>query len=319
MWLVSSPEADVVGYSPRSVRCSPVITVAALVALTLVVSVGTADASDSIAAARAPRTRTHAALDAAGDVRVARDISFPQCGAPMPSARSGSIGILGTNGGAAFSTNPCLVAELAWAKHLPAAPAFYANTGNPGPSRSKHWPIGQTSPKVCSAADPNSMGCSFDYGWNAGQQSFGVATAAAQKLHHVDRESARHRAANVDWWLDVETMNSWLTLDGSPTRAAKQRDTASLLGEYAALLYAGVQQVGIYSTPYQWALITGDTRAGNAQFGTVPQWLAGYESKAAATAGCADHGFMPGAVRMTQYLASDGFDADVVCTGPDGD
>ena len=114
-------------------------------------------------------------------------------------------------------------------------------------------------------------------------------------------------------------MNSWLTLDGSPTRAAQQRDTASLLGEYAALLFAGVKQVGIYSTPYQWALITGDTRAGNAQFGPVPQWLAGYESKAAAAAGCADHGFMPGSVRMTQYLASDGFDADVVCTGPHGD
>jgi hypothetical protein len=292
-----------------------------LVALILVIGagVGTAAASDSIAAARAPGTRARAALDVSGDVRVARDISFPQCGAPMPLGRSGSMGLLGTNGGASFTTNPCLVAELAWAKQLPAAPAFYANTGNPGPSRSTHWPIGQASPKVCSAADPNSVGCSFDYGWNSGWQSFGAASQAAQRLHHIDRESARHRAANVEWWLDVETMNSWLTLDGSPTRAARQRDTASLLGEYAALLFAGVKQVGIYSTPYQWALITGDTRAGNAQFGTVPQWLAGYESKAAAAAGCADAGFMPGSVRMTQYLASDGFDADVVCTGRGGD
>jgi hypothetical protein len=320
MWLVSSCGADVVDYSPRFMRRSPITAVVPLVTLILVLGagVGTADASARVAGAPAPRNAARAALDASGDVRVARDISFPQCGAPMPSGRSGSIGVLGTNSGAAFTTNPCLVAELAWAKQLPAAPAFYANTGNPGPVRSTHWPIGQTSPKVCSAADRNSVACSFDYGWNSGRQSFGVATEAAQKLHHVDRESARRRAANVEWWLDAETMNSWLTLDGSPTRAAQQRDTAALLGEYAALLFAGVKQVGIYSTAYQWALITGDTHAGNAQFGAVPQWLAGYESKAAAAAGCADAGFMPGSVHMTQYLAADGFDADVVCTGPDG-
>ncbi len=297
-------------------RCSPIITVAALVTLTLVVSAGPA-ASESIGATGRAGTQARAARDATGDVQVARDISFPQCGAPMPSARSGSIGVLGTNGGAAFTTNPCLVEELAWAKHLPAPPAFYANTGNPGPSISKHWPIGQTSPKVCSAADPNSVSCSFDYGWNAGWQSFRAATDAAQRLHHVDRSSARRRVANVEWWLDVETMNSWLSLDGPPTRAAQQRDTAALVGHYDALLFAGVTRIGIYSTPYQWSLITGGTRAGNAQFGRVAQWLAGYESKAAATAGCADKGFMPGSVRMTQYLASDGFDADVVCVGSD--
>jgi hypothetical protein len=300
------------------VRCSPITTVAALVTLTLGVGVGTAGASESVARS-AGASRAVPARDSTGDVRVARDISFPQCGAPMPTTHSGSIGILGTNGGASFTTNPCLVEELAWAKQLPVAPAFYANTGNPGPSLSKHWPIGQTSPRVCSAADPNSIACSFDYGWNAGWQSFHAATDAAQQLHHVDRESARHRAANVEWWLDVETMNSWLTLDGSPTPAAQARDTASLVGQYAALLFAGVTRIGIYSTPYQWSLITGGTRAGNAQFGPVPQWLAGYESKADAAAGCSDRGFMPGAVRMTQYLAADGFDADVVCVSARGE
>jgi hypothetical protein len=250
---------------------------------------------------------------AAGDIRVARDLSFPQCIGSLPTSSSGSIGVLGTNDGTAFTSNPCLVKELDWAKRLPSAPAFYANTGNPGPSIAKHWPIGQTSPKSCTASNPDSVACSFDYGWNAGRQSFATATDAAQRLHHVTRSDARARAANVEWWLDVETMNSWLTVDDAPTRAGEQRDTATILGEVAALRFAGVAQVGIYSTPFQWDLITGGSRSTAAQFGPTRQWLAGYESKAAAIAGCTDPGFMTGRVHMTQYLASDGFDGDIVC------
>jgi hypothetical protein len=300
------------------VFCSRFTSVAAMAAVAIVVS-ATPAASEAVGRDGAPAVRSVAAHDGAGDFRIARDVSFPQCGGPLPKATSGSLGVLGTNNGAAFTTNPCLVTELAWAKRLPSPPAFYANTGNPGPARSKHWPIGQTSPKVCAASNPNSIGCSFDYGWNAGQQSFRAATDAAQRLHRVSRDDARHRAANVQWWLDVETMNSWLTVDGSPTRAAAQRDTAALVGQVDALLFAGVTQVGIYSTPYQWDLITGGSSVTNGQFGPLGQWLAGYESKAEAAAGCGHKGFMAGPVRMTQYLAADGFDANVICVDPSGD
>jgi hypothetical protein len=298
---------------PRyAVRRPPLNRVAVLATLAVF-------ASATPAAAASPRAvsavgRAVAELDGSGDVRVARDVSFPQCGGPLPSARSGSVGVLGTNNGTAFSTNPCLVQQLAWAKHLAQSPAFYANTGNPGPSRGTHWPIGQTSPKVCRASDPNSIGCSYDYGWNAGHQSFSLAAAAAQQLHHVGRDDARHRAANVEWWLDVETMNSWLAVDGSPSRSAELRDAATIAGEISALQWSGVTQIGIYSTAYQWDLITGGAHVTGGQFGSMPQWLAGYESKAAAIVGCSDATFMHGRVAMTQYLASDGFDADVVCT-----
>ena len=46
------------------------------------------------------------------------------------------------------------------------------------------------------------------------------------------------------------------------------------------------------------------------------QWLAGYEStgRGDAVAGCHRRSFTGGPVRMTQYLAADGFDADVLCT-----
>ncbi len=175
---------------------------------------------------------------ATGDI-VARDISFPQCDQSLPRAASASFGVLGTNNGTALTRNPCLTGQLAWAKSLRLPPAFYANTGNPGPQRARRWPIGQTTPKVCRASDPNSLGCSYDYGWIAGSQSLSTATDAAQQLHHVDRENARRRVANVDWWLDVETMNSWQALDGPATRAAQQRDVATLAGQIAALARGG--------------------------------------------------------------------------------
>jgi hypothetical protein len=223
---------------------------------------------------------------------------------------------VGVNGGRAFTKNPCLTRQLRWAKRLAGPPAFYANTGNPGPKKSSHWPLGQTWPRECSRSDPNSVGCSYDYGWNAGWQSYTTATDAAQQLHRVDRVNARHRAANVDWWLDVETMNSWQTIAGAATRAAKERDVATLNGEIDALRMAGVDRVGVYSTSLQWLAITGGTKIDKSRFQGAPQWLAGYNSRAHALAGCNVPGFTGGPVVMTQYLGKDGFDANIVCNEP---
>ena len=271
------------------------------------------------ASVRAGAVRANAVLDASGNAAsgnalVGRDISFPQCTGSLPIASRGAFGVLGANNGMSFTRNPCLVRELAWAKRLPLPPAFYANTGNPGPVRAKHWPAGQTTPKVCSTSDLNSLGCSYDYGWNAAWQSYNTATDAAQRLHHVSRANARSRAANVEWWLDIETMNSWQTLDYSPTRVAKQRDVATIAGEVDALSAAGIESVGFYSTSFQWRLITGGFAITQGRFAGMPVWLAGYESHSDAIAGCARGSFTGGPVRMTQYLGSDGFDSDIACT-----
>jgi hypothetical protein len=279
---------------------------------TTVVAVGTipaASASDRVAIA---------ARDASGDVVVARDVSFPQCRGALPRESSAHFGVLGTNNGMSFTRNPCLVRQLAWAKRLALPPAFYANTGNPGPQRAKHWPLGQMLPRECSWSEPNSIGCSYDYGWNSAWQSYTVATDAAERLHHVDRVNARHRAANVEWWLDVETMNSWQALDGQPTLAAQRRDAATIQGEVDALRAAGVESVGIYSTAFQWKLIAGDYRVTQGRFAGLPQWLAGYESHEGAINGCGHDGFTGGPVRLTQYLGQDGFDSNVLCAQFDG-
>ena len=251
--------------------------------------------------------------NAAGGVVVARDVSFPQCGGSLPLRKNADFGVLGTNDGISFTRNPCLVQQLAWAKSLALPPAFYANTGNPGPNHATHWPIGQAAPRVCTTSDPNSIGCSYDYGWNAAWHSYDVATDAAQRLHHVDRANARRRAANVEWWLDVETMNSWQALDDQPTVADQRLDVATIQGEVDALRMAHVESVGIYSTAFQWSQITGGPGVTRGRFAGLPQWLAGYESYGAAARGCGAAGFTGGPVRMAQYLGGDGFDADVLC------
>jgi hypothetical protein len=275
----------------------------------------------AVGAQAAPAVSEASAHDGPRPVRVmdavepliARDVSFPQCGAPLPRLDNGYAGVLGTNNGIAYSRNPCLTAQLKWAKRLAGPPAFYANTGNPGPERARIWPLGQSSPRTCSSSNPDSLGCAYDYGWNAAWQSYAVAVDAAQRLHRVDRENARARAANVEWWLDVETMNSWRTLDDGRSLHARQSDVAVIAGEVDALRAIGVESVGIYSTRYQWNEITGGYRITQGRFGGIPVWLAGYSSKADAIDGCSDASFTGGEVRMTQYLGSDGFDADVVC------
>ena len=222
-------------------------------------------------------------------------------------------GVLGANGGRVFTKNPCLVEQLRWAKRLAEAPAFYMNTGNPGPWHTTHWPIGQTMPRACSKSDPNSLGCSFDYGWNAAQHAYGTAVDAAKKLHGVTEENARHRVANVDWWLDVEILNSWQTLAGSATRTNGRRDTQAILGAINALRAYGIQTVGVYSTTYQWTAITGSPILTRGLFKTNPVWLAGFDNHDDAAAGCHRRSFTGGKVLLTQYLGKDGFDANVRC------
>ena len=113
-------------------------------------------------------------------------------------------------------------------------------------------------------------------------------------------------------------MNSWQALDDQPTIAAQRLDVATIQGEVDALRAAHVESVGIYSTAFQWKLITGGPRVTQGRFAGLPQWLAGYESHAAAESGCGHDGFTGGPVRMTQYLGRDGFDANVLCGSSDG-
>ena len=225
------------------------------------------------------------------------DVSYPQCGAALPTNADG--GIVGVNNGVVFSANPCVASEWAWAAHATKyAPAFYANTANPGPAYSKHWPAGQQTPQVCDGS--NSAACSYDYGWNAVRDSFNDALAATPSPE------------SFTWWLDVETGNSWETLESAygQTATAKANDTASLQGAIAGLQSMGVTSaVGIYSTSYQWGQITGGT---GSTFATSPAWVAGTGSLSTAQSHCTATGFTGGPVALAQYAKS-GYDADWHC------
>ena len=152
---------------------------------------------------------------------------------------------------------------------------------------SAHWPKGQTSPKACDGTW--SANCSYDYGWNAAQDSFAKATAAIGTT----------AASSVPWWLDVETANSWNKTDLSTNSADVQGAVD--------FLETRVATVGVYSTGYQWGVITGGLNLSTA----VPDWVAGASSATSAASYCSSS-FSGGAVRYVQY-PSGGYDADYAC------
>jgi hypothetical protein len=224
------------------------------------------------------------------------DVSYPQCGHSLPSKPTG--GIVGVNDGIVLSANPCFATEWAWAAAATGyAPAIYANTGDPGPAYSSHWPAGAIAPRACDGS--NNVGCSYDYGWRAAKDSFADAAQVVAS------------PAAYSWWLDVETGNSWQTLEAGygQTTGSRVNDTAALQGEVDALHDSGVSTVGFYSTAYQWQQITGGT---GLTFSNAPEWLAGSSSLSTAKSHCSDSSFTGGKIALTQY-ASSGYDADYHC------
>ena len=211
------------------------------------------------------------------------------------------FGVVGVDGGRPFDANPCLAEQIVWARGF-GRPQYYVNTANPGPRLSAHWPLGQTSPRVCSRSKPDSQGCAFDYGVNAAKDAFVRARAAARSVGAPDvRRSV--------WWLDVETHNTWESLEYGERPKFLRNDTAVLAGMRRALLRRGVRLVGAYSTQHHWDRITG-----GASLSAAPVWYAGVGSKDQARRRCRPAtSFTGGPVRMTQFLAGSGLDGDLRC------
>jgi hypothetical protein len=194
---------------------------------------------------------------------VGSDISWPQCGGTYPSTPA--FGVVGVTDGRPYTANPCLAAESRWAA-ASGTVEFYMNTANPG----------------VAAAD------AYTYGFNAARDAYAYATSqvSAGRGHQ--------------WWLDVETGNTWSDDQGVNTTVIA-----------ASLAYFRTQgvTVGIYSTAYQWGVITGGAR-----IPSVPNWVPGARSAAAAPSFCSPgRSFSGGPVVMTQYTTR--FDYDFLCPG----
>ena len=237
------------------------------------------------------------------------DISYPQCNSVLPT--DGAFKIVGINGGLVYSGNPCLDEQIIWAGGT--AAQFYINTGNLGPT-SGYWPLDQTTPMLCDSADADSTGCAFNYGYNAAKDSYQRAVDAYARL------GITASPALTTWWLDVETSNSWRGADwveSTPALTgteATSRNVASIAGATHYLQsVAKITKLGVYSTPYQWSVITG----GSKLFSDLVSWHAlGESTHQAATDACTGaSGFTGAPIVMTQYIdTSINLDVNVTCS-----
>jgi hypothetical protein len=225
------------------------------------------------------------------------DVSYPQCGQALPPGTG--LAIVGVNAGLPFGANPCLANELAWAG---TAAELYANTADPGPLVSSHWPNGQTEPQQCNTAlSPGSdtASCAYDYGWNAAEDSYRDAVAGYVAAGLAPPGATATPQPNA-WWLDVELENSW--------EATLANNLAELQGELDYLRSVGAGSVGVYAPPAAWATVLG----GSTQFSSLPFWLPGASSLADAQARCSGLAPNGGQVALVQFPQGS-VGVDVVC------
>jgi hypothetical protein len=222
------------------------------------------------------------------------DVSWPQCNDDLPETFG--FAIVGVNRGRTFSENDCLASQLKWAgQHTD----VYLNTANPGPDLSRFWPVGESGPVDCERDDDDSRECAYLYGWNAAADGYARVLAAHVELDWVDADAERV-AGDGTWWLDVETANSW--------RGDKALNIAALQGAVDFLESVDVAEVGFYSTPWLWWLVT----RGTDDFAGYPAWHAGAGHRDGAEMRCEGHAFTGGELRMVQWV-EDGLDHDIRC------
>lgn len=258
------------------------------------------------------------------------DVSYPQCGARLPSGQA--FGIVGVNDGLANTLNPCLgpsasypsysESELYWAwaassgvTTQPRA-SLYVNTADPGNGVSD-WPTSSTGADPygsCTVSGPGSVGadstaCAWHYGYNRATQDMSWLAAAADSINAQETTSPVPGAASAyPWWLDVETADSWQS--GSSGLAM---NLADLQGMVAALAAAQVTRGGIYSTSYQWGQVTGGgSGTEGVPLTNLPDWIPGARNLSGAISNCRLSSFTGGGVELTQW-SSRPFDSDYAC------
>jgi hypothetical protein len=235
------------------------------------------------------------------------DVSYPQCDTELPRGRA--FAVIGVNGGLSTRANPCLTEQLVWAWKSSGAvddqprAQLYLNTANPGQRLDDvtTWPgRGDTPYGTCDGG--NSAACSWQYGWERAQNSVLSFFTPAARAARVDSLPSRYT-----WWLDVETTNSWQV--GS--RDAQTRNRATLEG-MADYLLSRDADVGLYSTPEQWAQIVGPVGADSTLVG-LDSWLAGATTASEASDACRKGPLVPeGRVVLSQYVR-DGLDRNQPC------
>ena len=214
------------------------------------------------------------------------DYSYPQCGVAAPVA---SFGVVGVNAGYPFTYyNTCLAGEYAAAVKTGNASA-YINTGY---DLTYTAIDGHHTTQAC-ATQSQSVSAT-----RAQQAAWAVGCSEASRdAAYVSSQSATSPRA---WWLDVETANSWSAGDRSLNRYTIQGIVATLRTLTSA-------PIGVYSTAFQWGVITGGYQAA-----VDANWVAtGQRSLKRAKPYCTSTGFTGAKVWLVQYVAT--YDHDYAC------
>lgn len=212
------------------------------------------------------------------DRRLGIDISYPQCGKQVPVSHT--FGVIGITGGRTFTKNPCLAEQYSWAKQVKSSPAVYINLSAPTPRTQEHITKG---PRDCTAGDRLCQ--AYNYGFQAAQYAY---------EHAEDNRVKSHQ-----WWLDIETMNTW------------DKDVAinaQVIQGAIDSLKLHAQKIGIYSTSYQWKIIAGEFAPG------LPLWTAGAKNREHAFTYCDtdNRSFGGGVVTMVQWIENN-LDHNILC------
>jgi hypothetical protein len=221
------------------------------------------------------------------------DVSYPQCGGPLPTGQA--FAIVGVNGGTAATTNPCLATLLEWAQQSTGGTVhddvqLYVNTGNP--AGGDRWPqAGSNRYGVCDGS--NSTACAYQYGWDRAYED-----ATSRGISNPEQYM---------WWLDVEIANTWDYTDGG-----RGRNAAVLEGMTEYFTSIGTRGVGLYSTRYQWGHIVGDGVDADSSLNGLSNWRPTGSTLEGAQANCGLEPLTPGGIiEMTQFTTD--FDHNWSC------
>ena len=230
---------------------------------------------------------------------IGADISWPQCpkgmgipekrtlGMPMPVDAAEYV-VLGLTNGPAFTPNPCLADQVAWVKDRGLMAAAYSVTSYPDDATLRR--LGDDGP------------------FNAG--------SATGRLRNVGYQQALYNIATLEEvgldtpvvWIDVEPVTHF---EWSSDLGANAHVVAGVARGYTDAGY----RIGIYSTPYLWAVVVGDFSLGG-----VPEWrAAGQTSQREALDRCGpDWSIQGGPAVMGQWVEARR-DMNVTCPGISAD
>jgi hypothetical protein len=223
-----------------------------------------------------------------------RDVSWPNCpkgmgipsrrtlGKPMPPP-SATFVVIGLTNGPAFHANPCLQAQVDYAKthHLWAA-AYAVVTY---PTRAQLRRYGASGPEPHRRRD----GRLWNTGWTQARRNLAVMRGAGLDSPII--------------WVDVEPVTP-----PAPWSADRRANRAVLRGAIASYRAAG-HRVGFYSTPSMWRDIVGPVRY------RFPEWrTAGLSTRRAALSKCGRDSFQGGRAVIVQWYTTRE-DFDLLCPG----